>query len=170
MKYISLPVSSAATIMYCTVGKARCKCTWAEQSESVGSYQGEILSGIMTQSILKAAATGCNKKILHVGVDIDSNNVVTHGNKPCNSLWTNKTQADLLQVFNNLVANQPFSVKYKYVKAHADDMKRWCDCMLKERTNSKVDGLPKKSLKTAMSTGKFIDSVFPNNQIWIEMG
>ena len=53
MKDISLTVNSAATIIYCTVAKARCKCTWAEQSESAGSYCGEIFGGIMTQLILK---------------------------------------------------------------------------------------------------------------------
>jgi hypothetical protein len=30
--------------------------------------------------------------------------------------------------------------------------------------------LGKKSLKVAMSMGKFIDSIFPNEQVWIEMG
>jgi hypothetical protein len=67
------------------------------------------------------------------------------------------------------VAKQPFAVKYKYVNAHADDTKRWFDCMLKEQINIKVDGLAKKSLKAAMSMGKFIDSVFPNKQVWIEI-
>jgi hypothetical protein len=72
IKDISLTVSSAATIINCTVAKAWCKCTWAEQSEAVRSYCGEILGGIMTQLILKAAATGYNKKIPHIGVDCDN--------------------------------------------------------------------------------------------------
>ncbi len=102
-------------------------------------------------------------------VDCDNNGIVTHGNDTCNPLSTNQTQADLLQVFKNLVANQPFAIKYKYVKAHADDTKMWCDCTLKERKNIKVDGLSKKPLKAAVHTGKFINSFFPNKQVWIEM-
>jgi hypothetical protein len=42
--------------------------------------------------------------------------------------------------------------------------------MLKEQINIKVDGLAKKPLKAAMSTGKFIDSTFSNEQVWREMG
>jgi hypothetical protein len=113
---------------------------------------------------------GTQKKIPRVRVDCDNNGIVTNDNDPCNPLSTNQTQAKLLRVFKNLVANQPFSGKYKYVKAHADDTKRWRDCMLKERINIKVDGLGKKSLKAAMSMGKFIDSFFQNKQVWIEMG
>ncbi len=43
MKKISPLISSVATMTYCTVAKKQFKCTWAEKSESVGSYQGEIL-------------------------------------------------------------------------------------------------------------------------------
>jgi hypothetical protein len=38
MKDISPLISSAAMMIYCTVAKKQCKCTWAEKSESVGSY------------------------------------------------------------------------------------------------------------------------------------
>ncbi len=42
-------ISSAATMIYCTIAKVRCKCTWAEMSTSAGSYRGKILGGVMTQ-------------------------------------------------------------------------------------------------------------------------
>ena len=58
MKEISPLISAAATMIYCTIAKKQCKCTWAEKSESAGSYQGEILGRIMTQLILGAAASG----------------------------------------------------------------------------------------------------------------
>ncbi len=38
MKEISPLISSAASMIYCTKTKKRCKCTWAEKSESAGSY------------------------------------------------------------------------------------------------------------------------------------
>ncbi len=38
MKEISPWISSAATMIYCTIAKKRCKCTWAEKSETAGSY------------------------------------------------------------------------------------------------------------------------------------
>ncbi len=124
----------------------------------------------MTQLILKAAATGYKGKIPRVKADCDNNGIITHGNTPHIPLSANQTQADLLRVFNNLVSIQPFTVKYKYVQSHADDSKKWQDCTLKERINIRVDTLTKKSIKAAHSTGKFIESNFPNEEVWIEMG
>ncbi len=124
----------------------------------------------MTQAILKVAATGYKGKIPSVGVDCDNNGVVTHGNTPHIPLPTNQTQTDLLRVFKNLVSNQTFTVKYKYVQSHAYNSKKWQDCTIKEQINIKVDALVKKSLKAAHSTDEFIESVFPNEEIWIEMG
>ncbi len=115
MKEIFPLISSAASMIYCTKAKKRCKCTWAEKSESAGSYQGEILGGIMTQSIPKAAATGYKGKIPRVEADCNNNGIVIHGNTPHIPLSANQTQADLLCVFKNLVLIQPFTVKYKYV-------------------------------------------------------
>jgi len=40
----------------------------------------------------------------------------------------------------------------------------------KEWINIKVDALAKKSIKAAHSTGEFIESTFPNEELWIEMG
>jgi hypothetical protein len=51
MKDISPLIYSAATMIYCTIAKKQCKCTWAEKSKSAGCYQGEILGGIMKQLI-----------------------------------------------------------------------------------------------------------------------
>ncbi len=125
MKEIFPLISSAATMIYCTIAKKRCKCTWAEKSETAGSYQGEILGSIMTQLILRAAATGYKGKIPSVGADCDNNGVITHGNTPHIPLSTNQTQADLLRIFKNLVSIQSFAVKYKYVQSHMDNLKKW---------------------------------------------
>ncbi len=37
VKEISPLISSAATMIYFTIAKKRCKCTWAEKSETAGS-------------------------------------------------------------------------------------------------------------------------------------
>jgi hypothetical protein len=107
MKEVSPWISAAATMIYCNTTKKRCKCTWAEYSESAGSYRGEILGGIMTQLILKAAAKEYNGMIPRVGADCDNNGVVTHGNTPHIPLSTNQTQADLLRVFKTLFRRNP---------------------------------------------------------------
>jgi hypothetical protein len=80
MNEISPTVSSAATMIYCTIAKVQCKCTWAEMSTSAGSYRGEILDGVMTQLILHATAASYQGAIPPVVVDCDNNDVVIHEN------------------------------------------------------------------------------------------
>jgi hypothetical protein len=162
-------ISLAATMIYCTIAKTQCKCTWAKQSISAGSYCRKILGRVMTQLILNAAASKCHDPIPLVVVDCDNNGVVSHGNKPLHPFPTNQSQATILHVFKNLVAAQPFHVWYKYVQSHANDTKRWQDCMLKKQFNIKVDNPIKKTLEAVHSTGKCIESAFPNKQIWISM-
>ncbi len=110
MKEISPDISSAATMIYCSITRYRCKCTWAEGSTSAGSYRGEILGRIMTQLILNAASFSYEGTIPPVVVDCDNNGVVSHGNAPHLSLPTNQPQANVLQVFKYLVLIQPFPV------------------------------------------------------------
>jgi len=120
MKETSPSISAVATMIYCTIAKKRCKCTWAEKSESAGSYQSEILGGIMTQLLLRAAAIGYKGKIPCVGADCDNNGMVNHRNTPHIPQTANQTQEDLLRVYKNLISTQPFPVRYKYVQPHAD--------------------------------------------------
>ncbi len=169
MKEISPNISSAATMIYCSIAKARCKCTWAETSTSAGSYRGEILGGVMTQLILHAAAASYHGTILPVVVDFDNNGVVFHGNNSIRPLSSNQPQADLLRTFKNIVSSHIFQVQYKYITSHADDKKKWQYCSLKERINIKVDRLAKKTLKAGHCTGQYIESSFPNEQIWITL-
>ncbi len=147
MRDLSPCISSAATMIYCTIAKVWCKCMWAEQSTSVGPYCDEILGGVMTQLILHAAASTYHDTIPPVVVDCFNNGVISHGNNPFLPLPTNQSQADLLWVFKNLISVQPFRVQYKYIQSHANDTKRWWDCTLKECINIKVDRLAKKALK-----------------------
>ncbi len=110
MKEVLTHISLAATMIYCIIAKARCNCTWAKQSASAGSYHGEILGGVMMQLILNAAASKCHDAIPLVVVDCDDNGVVSHGNEPLRPFPTNQSQADVLCIFKNLVATQPFRV------------------------------------------------------------
>jgi hypothetical protein len=170
MKELSPDICSAATLIYCTIAKARCKCTWAKQSSVAGPCCGEILGCLMKQLILNAAYLEFHSTILLVVVDCDNNGVVSHGNTPLQALPTNQTQADVLHAFEHLIAVQPFRVKFRYVQSHADDTKKWQDCTLKEQINIKVGSLAKKVLRSALCSEKFIEGTFPNKQIWITMG
>ncbi len=117
--------------------KAWCKCTWAKQSQSTGSWYGEILRGVMTQLILNAAASKCHDAIPIVVVDCDNNGVVSHGNKPLHPFPTNQSQANILCIFNNPVAAQLFRVWYKYVQSHADGTERWQTVRWRNKSTSR---------------------------------
>ena len=43
MKELSPDICSAATMIYCTIAKTRCKCTWAKRSSAAGPYHGKYL-------------------------------------------------------------------------------------------------------------------------------
>jgi hypothetical protein len=58
MKEISPHTSFAAIMIYCKMTKKVCKCTIIEKSQSAGSYQGEILGGVVTQLILRKQFKG----------------------------------------------------------------------------------------------------------------
>ncbi len=111
MKEVSPHISFAATMIYCTHAKVQCKCTWAKQSTSASSYHEEILGGVMMQLILNAAASKCHDPIPLVVVDCDNNGVVTHRNEPLHPFPTNQSQTNILCVFKNLIAAQPFLVQ-----------------------------------------------------------
>jgi hypothetical protein len=108
-------ICPTATMIYCTIAKVRCKCTWAEHLSSAGSYCREILGGLMTQLILNASASGYHSAMSPVVMDCDDSGVVSHRNAPLRSLPTNQTQADVLSTFKNLVSAQPFHVILKYL-------------------------------------------------------
>jgi hypothetical protein len=108
MREISPFISSAATMIYCTIAKVRSKCTWAEMLTSAGSYHGEILGGIMMHLPLHAAAASYHGAVPPVVVDCDNNGVVFHENNSSQPLPTNQSQADLLQTFKNLVSTHTF--------------------------------------------------------------
>ncbi len=169
MKEVSPNICSVATMIYCTIAKAWCKCTWAERSSSAGPYREKFLRGLMMQLILNAAASAYHGVIPLVVVDCDNNGVVSHGNAPLCSLPTNQAQADVLCTFKHLVSAQSFHVIFN-MQLHANDTKKWWDCTLKEGINIEVDRLAKKALKAAHSTRQFIKGTFLHKQIWITMG
>jgi hypothetical protein len=96
MKEVSTSVCSAAVMIYCTVTKMTCTCTIAKYSDSASSYRGEILGAILTQLILRAAATGQMGPFPILTEDCDNNGVVLHGNNFSRPLSASQKQADVL--------------------------------------------------------------------------
>ena len=136
---------------------------------------GRVIPWQNTWWYYDAASTTCNCSLSLIPwcppaiVDCDNNDVVFHGNNSSRPLPSNQSQADLLQIFKNLVSSQTFRVQYKYVASHADDKKRQ-DCSLKKGINIKVDRLTKKALKAGICTTQYLRGSFPNEQKWITLG
>ena len=168
-KEVSLEVCSAAVMIYCTRTRKTCTCTIAENSPSASSYRGEILGAILTQLILRAAATEVIGPYPVLYEDCDNNGVVLHGNKFMKPLPTSQKQADVLRVMKRLIAQQNFTIKFLYVQSHTDDTKKLRDCSTKERMNIIVDHLAKSALTSAYSSSTYFNGTYPNEDFTVTM-
>ena len=123
MKEISPYISSAAVMIYCKTTKKVCKCTIAEQSQSALSYRGEILRGVVTQLILRAAVQGRMGPHPLTIEDCDSDGVVKHSNTPFRPLSSAQSNADVLRFMKRMILDHPFRLKFLYVASHFNDTK-----------------------------------------------
>jgi hypothetical protein len=161
MKEISPYISSAAIMIYCKMTKKVCKCTIAEQSQSAGTYRGEILGGLVAQLILHVAAQGRMGSYPLTIEDCYNDGVVEHGNTPFRPLSSTQSNADVLWIMKRMILDHPFRLKLLYVASHSDDTKKWEECSLKEWINIRVDHLAKKALLAAHISNQYFDGVFP---------
>ncbi len=161
MKEISPYISAAAVMIYCKTTKKGCKCTITEQSQSAGSYRGEILGGVVTQLILRAAVQGRMGPCPLTIEDCDNDGVVKHGNTPFRPLLSTQSNADILRIMKHMILDHPFHLKFLYVASHSDNNKRWKECSLKERINIKVDHLAKKALLATHASNQYFNGAFP---------
>ena len=167
MKEVNPQVCSAAFMIRCSNTGLRAKGTVEEWSESADNYRAEILGGIMTQLVLKAASQDPRLHYKAVTVDCDNRGVVLHGKSPQRPLKEKQVKADVLRVFKRVINEHQFVVKMEWVPSHQDDTKSWAQCTLKERINIKVDKLAKTSLIAAIADKEYIDSGFPGEYITV---
>ncbi len=124
MKEISPYILAAAIMIYCKMTKKVCKCTIAEQSQSAGSYRGEILGGVVTQLILRVAVQeGMGPYPLTIE-DCDKDGVVKHSNTPFRPLSSTQLNADVLRIMKHMILDHPFRLKFLYVSSHSNDTKK----------------------------------------------
>ncbi len=161
MKKISPYISAAAIMIYCKTTKKGCKCTIAEQSQSAGSYRREILGGVVTQLILRAAVQGRMGPYPLTIEDCDNDGVVKHGNTSFRPLLSTQLNADILRIMKRMILDHPFRLKFLYVASHSDDTKKRKERSLKERINFKVDHLAKKALLATHTSNQYFDGAFP---------
>ncbi len=80
MKEVSTHISLVATMIYCRIAKAQCKCTWAKQLASAGSYCGKILGGVIinNNNNSKNYSGLTNLTYSNVGADAKSFGIAMH--------------------------------------------------------------------------------------------
>jgi len=103
MKEVNPQVCSAAFMIRCSNTGLRAKGAVEEWLESADNYRAEILGGIMTQLVLKAASQDPRLHYRTVTVDYDNKGVVIHGNSPQWPLKENQAQADVLRVLKRVI-------------------------------------------------------------------
>ena len=137
-------VCSAGYIIHCNQTNQTAIGSVVEKSSSADNYRGEILGGVMVQLVLRAATPQWSLPYQAPTIHCDNNGVVMHGNEPTHSLKENQAQADVLRMLKQYVRENPFDSKYKWAKAHQDDMLDWDRMMRMEQLNCRVDKLAKK--------------------------
>ena len=123
----------------------------------------------MASHILHAAASIIGNHIKPVTMACDNMGVVIHGNNCRRSLKESQSQADLIRCVRQLLARLPFTVTYKHVDAHQDNIKTWASLTLLQQLNVIADQLAKDVLISAIATDNFTSPKFPFESVRITL-
>ncbi len=104
MPEVDKDVCLASFMFFCTNSGNRAKGTVVEKSVSTDNYRGEIPGALMVQLVLQAVITGRVLPYQELSIDCDNMGVVNNGNSPCHPLRENKSRADVMRCFKNLVS------------------------------------------------------------------
>ena len=173
MSKVAPDVCSAAVVLHCKLCKKYASVTWVEKTTKKGAdnYRAEILGGIAAQLIVKAALTNRRRhSSMRVRVGCDNLGVVNHGNKARRPLYERQSQADVLRLFKQLVAQSLVPVEMYHIYGHMDELLPFHRLTLEERLNCRADELASEALLAAISTQLFISSNFPFEDIRVFVG
>ena len=165
---IARDVCSCAVIIHCKATNHRATVTWVEKTsnQSATNYRGEILGSIAIQLLLSVALDGkyvspsCRPRI-----GCDNKGVVLHGNHPYRPLPSNQRQADLLRYFKQLIGRSKAKCKMYHVYGHMDRFLAANQRSDEENINVECDHLAESSLLEGVTTGQYIDPIFPDEDI-----
>ena len=100
----------------------------------------------------------------------DNLGVVRHGNSAYRPLPSQQSQADVLRYYKKLVRAQPFKSKMYHVHGHLDELLDLSELSPAELANVECDYLASVSLSEALQEGRFIESIFPHEDIVVMVG
>ena len=161
---------SAGVVVLCTATKQWLKASLAERSLCASNYRGELLGGLMSLLILKAASsqlspTTTTTVVLHC----DNRGVNSHGNSKLHFLPKKQRQADLIRHIKHISQTMQVQVKWEWVEGHAVERKGRHWSTIPERLNDQADKLAKTALLLAISGGNAYEDKYPFEMVSIKL-
>ena len=169
MPHVSTEVCSAAIYIYCQITKNVAKGVIVEHTPDADNYRAELLGGLMTQLVLRAASRRSSSPYKTANIYCDNQGVLNHGNAPHKSLCEKQAQADVIRSMKQITRENPFNTEWKWVEGHSVERKGWKNCDIYEKCNHIVDGLAKEGLVTSYGEDDYISSLFPFEEVWITL-
>jgi hypothetical protein len=163
MEHMDDTSCSAGGIIFCRYSRQLATFSAAERTDNytASNYRGELLGGLMTALILKAASSLLSGDAHPAVIACDNMGVVIHGNNRHQSLREAQAQADIIRCFRRILASLPFLVVYEHVYGHQDKNIPWDSLTLLQQLNCIADQLAKEALWRAFASGRYISSNFP---------
>ena len=169
MPEVTTEVCSAAIYIYCQHTKKRAKGCIVEHTPDADNYRAELLGGLMTQLVLRAASSRKLSPYKEASIFCDNQGVLSHGNAPWAPLSEKQPQADVIRSLKQMTRENPFPTNWKWVEGHSVEKKGWKNCNLMEKLNDIVDGIAKNALIAGYGDNDYISSIFPFEEVHIEL-
>ena len=162
MPEVTTEACSAAIYIYCQHTKKRAKGCIVEHTPDADNYRAELLGGLMTQLVLRAASSRKSSPYKDATIFCDNQGVLSHGNAPWAPLPEKQPQADVIRSLKQITRENPFSTSWEWVEGHSVEKKGWKNCNLMEKLNDIVEGIAKNALIAGYGYGnsEYISSIF----------
>ena len=127
-----------------------------DNSPNSDNYRGELLGGVGSLLVLKAAlnssaATSLQNaelQLISQSILCDNKGVISHGNDPTTTLRSEQAQADLIRLLKSYTLDLPCKVEWVHVKGHADNSIPFEQLTLPQQLNVRCDKLTKNTSST----------------------
>ena len=100
----------------------------------------------------------------------DCKGVIRHGNNPKRKLKHDQAHADLILTMREMIKMLPIRAHFKYVRGHLDEHIPRELLTPVQRLNCDADKLAKRTLGRAIRGNRFINCMFPQDPVTIEIG
>lgn len=137
---------------------------------TASNYRSELLGGLLSALILRAASTLLSGDAHPVIILCDNMGVVIHSNDRHRSLREAQSQADLIWCFREILAGLNFQIIYEHMYGHQDKSTLWDSLFILQQLNVIANQIAKEALWHAFPSGRYISSNFPFESFCVTIG